>query len=100
MPKMPGDLDMDNFDFDEFFAQVAVIEAKSEERANELFGDSDGSDFSDEECDIIFSDIPHEDKLAKLRNIRAEKTVKPKSFAKRMTKAGRISARGMGIKLD
>lgn len=90
----------DDFEMDDFFTELAVIDAESECRADELFGNSDGSDLSDDEIEIIFSNtLTHKEKLAKLSNLRAEKTVKPRNFAKRLTKAGRVHAKGMGIKL-
>ena len=89
------------FDADDFLGKMAVIEAKVMREENELFGNSDGSDLSDEEFNTIFNfRLSHEEKLAKLKVIRSGKQVKAKSFGKRLTRAGRIHAQALGIKLD
>lgn len=68
-------------------------------RVDELFGDQDYP--PDNEMAIINDDnLNHAEKVATLRALRAGKQIKPRRFAKRMTRAGRISAHGMGIRLD
>lgn len=72
---------------------------KADRQTAELFGDKD--DLPLDESRVVFDDnLTHEEKLTKLKVIRAGKRIKPKSFAKRITRAGRISAQGLGIRLD
>src|SRR5579864_9127545 len=106
---------METPDFEEmnYFERFAAIEEQTAVEANDLFGKCEGSgsescacrtctgeDLSDEEFNIIFSDLSHAEKLAALKPLRAAKAVKPTSFRKHITPADRIHARGMGIKLD
>lgn len=86
--------------FDELLSMMEGNDAGTERKIQELFGDRRDEDLTDEETHIIFSSLPHETKLAKLAVLRAGQTVKPKSFGKRITKAGRIHAAALGIKLD
>jgi hypothetical protein len=86
--------------FNDFFSAMETIEADADRRTQELFGDSDGESMTDEEIHIIFSDMPHKTKLAKLAVLRAGNVVKPKTFARRITKAGRVHAAALGIRLD
>jgi hypothetical protein len=86
--------------FDDFFAAMEQIEADTDRKIQELFGDRRDEELTDEETDIIFADMPHETKLAKLAGFRAGRTVKPRSFARHITKAGRVHATALGIKLD
>ena len=86
--------------FDDFLSAMTQIEADTDRKTQELFGDKRDEELTDEETDIIFSRLPHETKLAKLAVLRAGRTVKPKGFGKRMTKAGRIHAAALGIRLD
>jgi hypothetical protein len=54
----------------------------------------------DDEMGIVWNDsFTNEEKVAKLKVLRASKEVKPRSFSKRLTKAGRLHAQGMGIRL-
>ena len=68
-------------------------------RADILFGDKEDSELSDQELEIIFSDLPFNTKVAKLTVIRGETAIKPKTFKQRLNKADEIHARAMGIKL-
>jgi hypothetical protein len=64
---------------------------KSGKQMQELFGDKD--DLPDDEMEIVWNDsFTHEEKVAKLKVLRASKEVKPRSFSKRLTKAGRLHA--------
>jgi hypothetical protein len=68
-------------------------------REVEIFGDQD--DLPPDEWALVFeSNLPHEEMMAQLRILRAGKEVKAQSFARRMTPADRIHARGMGIQVD
>lgn len=62
-------------------------QAKNEKKAEELFGA--GTLPPEDESEIIFSDLPHGDKVAQLHTLRAEKLSKD-----------RVHARGLGIRLD
>lgn len=72
----------------------------------ELFGSDGGASLSDEEFDALFAEFSrtsprsHEECVGKLRALRAARHVKPKSFAKRITPAGRIHAYALGIRLE
>jgi len=53
------------------------INADVKRKEAELFGNSNGTHLSDEEFDIVFSArLSHEEKMTKLRLIRANKRVK------------------------
>ena len=86
--------------FDDCFSAMAKLEADTDRQIQELFGDRDEDDMTDEEVDIIFSRLPHETKLVGLAVLRAGLPVTPKTFTERVTDAGRIHAAGLGIKLD
>jgi hypothetical protein len=58
-------------------------DAKAVIETDELFGGA-GDEQSDEELKIIFSDLSHTDKMARLKVLRGE-SVKPKSFRRRLT---------------
>jgi hypothetical protein len=66
--------------------------------ADLLFGDSESC--TEDEAHIIFSDLPTARKLAKLKVLRGETTVKKLSFKKRVTADDRIHAHAFGIILD
>ena len=69
------------------------------QRDFEIFGES--CDLPPDEWAIVFeSNLPDEEMMARLIVLRAGKGVVPRSFAERMTQAGRIHARGLGILLD
>lgn len=56
---------------------MAEINADVKRREAELFGNSNGAHLSDEEFDIVFSArLSHEEKITKLRLIRANKRAK------------------------
>lgn len=90
-----------NESVDSFIVEFLPLEAQFEAQLRELeiFGDSD--DLPADEWAIVFeSNLPHEEMMAQLRILRASKEVKSQSFARRMTPADRIHARGLGIRLD
>jgi len=66
--------------------------------ADLLFGDSESC--TEDEAHIIFSDLPTAAKLAQLKVLRGEATVKKIGFRKRVTPDDRIRARALGIRLD
>lgn len=68
------------------------------DEADLLFGDSERC--TEDEAHIIFSDLPVAEKLAQLKVLRGETTVKKLSFRKRVTAEDRIRARALGIRLD
>jgi hypothetical protein len=56
---------------------------------------------TDEEGEIIFDlSLTFDEQMAKLRVLRGEKVVKPKSFRKRITSTDGLHAKALGIKLD
>jgi hypothetical protein len=82
----------------EFLSIYAGVSALNERKAAELFGDKE--DLPEDELEIVFDrHLSHDEKLCRLQVVRASKQVKPKSFAKRITRAGRIHAQALGIKL-
>jgi hypothetical protein len=89
----------DGFDMDGFAATMTAIEDRVDREFEEIFGT--GKRLTDAEFDLVFNmKMDHREKMAKLRVLRAERQVKPKSFAKRITRAGRIHAHAMGIEID
>jgi len=69
------------------------------EREVEIFGDS--VDLPADEWAIVFeSNLPQEEVMAQLRTLRASKGVNDRSFAQRLTAAGRIHAHALGVRLD
>jgi hypothetical protein len=74
-------------------------ELEAWQREVEIFGD--GDDLPADESAIVFdSNLPHEKMMVELKALRASKRVKHRSFARRMTRAGRIHAHALGILLD
>lgn len=88
-----------NFDFTaNDYDAISLLEQQADQRAAELSGDDE---LPEDELRIVFNfRLSHEEKLARLQALRASKRVKPKSFSKRLTRAGRIHARALGVLLD
>lgn len=64
-----------------------------------LFAGQD--DLPENELAIVLDEsLSFDQKMAKLQVIRAGKTIRPKSFRKRISRADAIHARGLGISLD
>jgi hypothetical protein len=69
------------------------------EREVEIFGDS--IDLPADEWAIVFeSNLPQEEVMVQLRALRASKGVNDRTFAQRLTAAGRIHAHALGVRLD
>lgn len=90
---------LDAYGEERFLAVMAQIEENVDREVEELFEGND--ELPEDESRIVFNfNLTHEEKVSQLRTLRASKRVKPKPFGKRMTRAGRIHARGLGIRLD
>lgn len=90
---------LDEYGEEGFLAVMELIEEKVARQEQELFGDSE--DLPEDESLIVWNkSLTHEEKVTQLEVLRAAKRVKPKSFSKRMTRAGRIHAQALGIRLD
>jgi len=75
-------------------------EKESARKANLLFAEGTET-CTAEEGEIIFDlSLTFDEQMAKLRVLRGEKTVKPKSFHNRITTTDAIHAKALGIKLS
>jgi hypothetical protein len=85
--------------FDELNAAMAWCFALAESQTQEIFGDR--HELRQDEFEIAFDGkLTHEERVEKLKTLRVSQPANPRSFTKRLTKAGRLHAQGLGIKLD
>jgi hypothetical protein len=83
----------------EFTKVYAEVQAESDKNFSDYDTVVDWDNLTDEQdATITDRSISHKERMAKLTAIR-DRTAKAKTFSKRLTRAGRIHAQALGIKL-
>jgi hypothetical protein len=85
------------------FDVVRMMEENEKEsaRKSDLLFAAGKETCTDEEGEIIFDlNLTFDEQMAKLRVLRGENAVKPKSFRKRITTTDAIHAKALGSKLN